>query len=136
MGVLNSDETFVFGCGNCGQQAAKLSIATAGSEVDIGPLPGGARLVRRFEHPSIRLDFFGISAREAPPELLQMTVGSQELDARRIRELTPDLAPFFCPECDQTYCLPCWKTRSEFDQGFYDSTWGECPRGHRHLLDD
>ncbi|MFW9949244.1 MAG: hypothetical protein ACFFKA_03840 [Candidatus Thorarchaeota archaeon] len=42
----------------------------------------------------------------------------------------------YCPECDKIYCWEHYNAREEYDDGFYDCTMGECPNGHRRMIDD
>jgi len=42
----------------------------------------------------------------------------------------------YCPKCDKIYCWDHFKAREEYDDGFYDCTCGECPNGHRRMIDD
>jgi len=42
----------------------------------------------------------------------------------------------YCPECDKVYCWEHYNAREEYDDGFYDYTYGECPNGHRRMIDD
>ena len=42
----------------------------------------------------------------------------------------------YCPECDKIYCWEHYNARVEYDDGFYDCTMGECPAGHRRMIDD
>lgn len=42
----------------------------------------------------------------------------------------------YCPECDKLYCREEYDLEEEWDEGFYDDTYGTCPEGHRRLLDD
>ena len=42
----------------------------------------------------------------------------------------------YCPECDKVYCWNHYKLEEEWDEGFYDCTMGECPEGHRRMIDD
>jgi hypothetical protein len=61
------------------------------------------------------------------------------LDAHDVRALwagNNEWAPFYCPGCDACYCRDHWHAEMEFDEGFYDCTWGTCPRGHRRMIDD
>jgi len=50
--------------------------------------------------------------------------------------LNAEWAPLFCPECDACYCRAHWREQMEFDEGFYDCTFGTCPHGHTRMLDD
>ncbi|MFW9828923.1 MAG: hypothetical protein ACFFEY_15140 [Candidatus Thorarchaeota archaeon] len=42
----------------------------------------------------------------------------------------------YCPECDRIYCWEHYDAREEYDDGFYDCTYGICPRGHKRMIDD
>jgi len=42
----------------------------------------------------------------------------------------------YCPKCDKIYCWEHFNAREEYDDGFYDCTMGECPVGHRRMIDD
>ncbi|MHA1915488.1 MAG: hypothetical protein ACW986_17575 [Promethearchaeota archaeon] len=42
----------------------------------------------------------------------------------------------YCPECDKIYCWEHYNAKVEYDDGFYDCTYGECPKGHRRMIDD
>ncbi len=42
----------------------------------------------------------------------------------------------YCPICDKVYCKEDYDLDEEWDEGFYDCTYGTCPHGHRRLLDD
>jgi len=42
----------------------------------------------------------------------------------------------YCPDCDEIYCWEHYNPVEEFDDGFYDCTYGTCPKGHRRIIDD
>lgn len=42
----------------------------------------------------------------------------------------------YCPECDKNYCWEHYNAREKYDDGFYDCTYGECPKGHKRMIDD
>lgn len=42
----------------------------------------------------------------------------------------------YCPKCGKIYCARHYQTREEYDEGFYDCTWGTCPRGHKRIIHD
>ena len=61
--------------------------------------------------------------------------------ARELYELDTEWASFYCPECDCVYCKAHWHTRIQFDddddmRGWYDCTYGTCPKGHERIVDD
>ena len=54
-----------------------------------------------------------------------------------LRAINPEYANFWCSLCAAVYCGVHWKPiETVFDEGFYDATYGTCPRGHRVMLDD
>lgn len=53
------------------------------------------------------------------------------------RKLGPDFIAFRCEACQLDYCEKCWDIGPpEFDDGFYDCTYGACPEGHTQTVDD
>ena len=42
----------------------------------------------------------------------------------------------YCPKCDKIYCNRHYDTREEWDEGFYDCTYGTCPEGHTNHIHD
>ncbi len=42
----------------------------------------------------------------------------------------------YCPECDKIYCAQHYRPEEEWDEGFYDCTYGTCPEGHRRIIHD
>lgn len=57
-------------------------------------------------------------------------------DVQALYRLDGEWAPFYCPACEACYCREHWRTWMDFDDGFYDCTWGTCPAGHTRMLDD
>ena len=57
-------------------------------------------------------------------------------DAAALHALDPELAPFYCPECDRTYCGDHWTTEDVFEDGFHECIRGTCPEGHARMLED
>lgn len=57
-------------------------------------------------------------------------------DVRALYAGDGEWAPFYCPACDRCYCRDHWAMAMEFDEGFYDCTYGTCPEGHRRMIDD
>jgi len=49
---------------------------------------------------------------------------------------SPEGLDAYCPKCDEIYCWEHYNAREEYDDGFYDCTYGECPNGHRRMIDD
>ena len=42
----------------------------------------------------------------------------------------------YCPKCDSIYCSEHYTTEEEWDDGFYDCTYGTCPKDHRRIIHD
>lgn len=42
----------------------------------------------------------------------------------------------FCPQCAKIYCAQHYGASEQFDEGFYDCTYGTCPQGHRRVIND
>jgi hypothetical protein len=87
--------------------------------------------------------------RESFTSMLTRAVGRDEFeplraalsgdDARALHALDVELAPFYCPDCDATYCGEHWVRWDVFDDddpGWHDSARGRCPHGHERMLED
>ena len=97
-------------CGLCGKEAGTLTCAD-------GEL-------RRVSFTSV------LTQRETPG--VRAVIGS----ARALYELDFELAPFYCPPCDRSYCGDHWNATDSFEDGVHDSIRGTCPEGHERLLED
>lgn len=54
-------------------------------------------------------------------------------------DLESMLIPFYCPICKASYCYKHWNVLEVFDSdfdGWYDCSYGTCPKGHKRLVDD
>jgi hypothetical protein len=59
--------------------------------------------------------------------------------AKQLYHVDPLWAPFYCYECQASYCWDCWRTFPVMDDeypGWYDYTEGFCPKGHERMIDD
>jgi hypothetical protein len=62
-----------------------------------------------------------------------------EKDARKLYEVQHLWAPFYCHQCQRSYCIKHWVVLPRFDDefpGFYDCSIGTCPQGHTRKVDD
>jgi hypothetical protein len=60
-------------------------------------------------------------------------------DVRRIHSLDPEWVPFYCPQCEKSYCGACWTTSLVFDsewENWLEEMRGTCPEGHERMLSD
>jgi len=48
----------------------------------------------------------------------------------------PEGLDAYCPTCGKIYCTRHYQTREEYDEGFYDCTYGTCPQGHKRIIHD
>ncbi|HET7464061.1 MAG TPA: hypothetical protein VFJ82_22585 [Longimicrobium sp.] len=109
-------------CAVCGNVAGRVEVVPS-------PTGSGSRLVHSV--------FFSMW-RQGPPESTYAEA-AQALrggDPRALWALDREWAPFYCPECNACYCRDHWRQWMEFDEGFYDCTYGTCPQGHTRMLDD
>jgi hypothetical protein len=49
---------------------------------------------------------------------------------------SPEGVDAYCPDCDKIYCWEHYNAWEEYDDGFYDCTYGICPKGHKRMIDD
>jgi hypothetical protein len=69
-------------------------------------------------------------------DAVQALTGEDPVDPLTLRQVKQDLVPFYCPDCQLTYCSKDWNTFVLVDEGFYEGTMGRCPNGHEHMVDD
>jgi hypothetical protein len=72
------------------------------------------------------------------PEILALLKQKKvkELHKFLIQNLAFEGMDAYCPECDKVYCRNHYVTEEEWDDGFYDCTYGTCQNGHRRMIDD
>lgn len=72
-------------------------------------------------------------------ELVALRAALGADDAGALFALDLELAPFYCPACDATYCGEHWQRWDVFDddeETWHDSIRGRCPHGHERMLED
>ncbi|OLS15760.1 MAG: hypothetical protein RBG13Loki_0597 [Promethearchaeota archaeon CR_4] len=79
----------------------------------------------------------GYDLQKAPDIFALLAVG----DLKGLHQMFKDLFVYegldaYCPECDKIYCRNHYNAAEEYDDGFYDCTYGTCPQGHRRMIDD
>lgn len=107
-----------FSCSLCSQHAGTIELA----HVD-----GRVELQRRS---------FTSHLTAMPTDLDPIRTAIETDDARVLHAIDPEYTPFYCPNCDASYCADHWQTRDVFDNGWHDSIRGTCPQGHERLLED
>jgi hypothetical protein len=119
-----------FYCAECGGLAATL-ILRAPFEAGADPEALG--------HDQWRLEVDGPVSVEhwvlRDLDRLQDALRTESIAA--LRAINEEYVHFWCPHCAATYCGEHWRPiEPVMDEGFYDATYGTCPRGHRVMLDD
>jgi hypothetical protein len=125
-----------FTCAVCGAVAGVVRTLPAGEPVRAD----GPPQLREQQTDGVVVEgFLGTCWRTAGAEdyeLVGRLLDAPEPDPRALRRVHPELAPFYCPDCGCSYCAGHWALEVLRDEGFYDCTYGTCPRGHRHKVDD
>jgi hypothetical protein len=110
-----------FSCSVCGESAGIIELL--GSTHD-------ARIVRR--------SFTSLMTVVVEPstyDRLCSAIGRG--DAAALFQFDLELAPFYCPQCDASFCGAHWRRWDIFDDdGWHDSIRGACPAGHERMLED
>jgi hypothetical protein len=109
-------------CVLCGDQAGKVELTGSAAEGEL-----------RREGPTG--DMWRPATGEAF-EPLRAAVASRS--ARVIYDFDSELAPFYCPSCDASYCgehWEMWDVMDDDDPRFRDSVRGCCPRDHERILE-
>jgi len=56
-------------------------------------------------------------------------------EPRRLFDLAPLAAPFYCVECDRVFCSHHWVSLPLLDDHALGGTYATCPDGHTRLID-
>lgn len=115
-----------FACAVCGAAAAAVTLVPSGSPLLGSATPPGF-LIEGFMGSAM---FGGLKAVDAA------LIALEGRDLEALRQICWEAGSFECRLCRRVYCLRHWRTKVEFDDGFYDCTRGTCPNGHTQLLDD
>jgi hypothetical protein len=126
-----------FRCGACGEVAAMVKLLRSGEVADMGPPLGQQRQTA----DGVIIDYWLGSTcwRAVNAERwarIEAVLGAERPDPGALHAIDWELAPFWCRQCQTCYCRDDWRRTVIFDGPFYDYTDGECPAGHRHMIDD
>jgi hypothetical protein len=97
-------------CASCGQEAGRL----------------------RIEGDELRRTAFTSTLTQKATDGVRAAIA----DAAALHALDPELAPFYCPGCERSYCGAHWRREDVFEDGLHDSIRGTCPEGHERMLED
>ena len=110
-----------FRCAECGKPAGQIWLFGEPSSSEIKRVSFTSTLIT------------GIAA----DQFEQFRHAIDKRNARVLHSLDKEVACFFCPQCNMSYCGEHWLTRDVFDDdGFHDSIRGTCPKGHERMLED
>jgi hypothetical protein len=126
-----------FRCGACSEVAAMVKLVRAGGVVDMGPPLGQ----QRQSADGVIIDYWlgstcWMAVKPDRWARIEAVLSAERPDPAALHTINWELAPFWCRDCQRCYCRDDWRRTVIFDGPFYDYTDGECPAGHRHIIDD
>ena len=75
--------------------------------------------------------------RVEPGRLPEVRAALRDADSAALCAFDLELAPWWCAQCELSYCGAHWLRWSVFDDdGWHDSVRGRCPEGHERMLMD
>jgi hypothetical protein len=122
-----SSSKAAFQCSLCGNTAAVVEILPPEHERSLSN-----------NHSTIRVSGFIGEERVVLSESSESALRAclARADSAALYALEQLWAPFYCPACDRVYCVKHWTVVPEYDQEFFDHSYGYCPEGHRRLIED
>jgi hypothetical protein len=63
-----------------------------------------------------------------------VTTAARAVDAAALHAVDRTWVPFYCHQCDRSFCGEHWDLKATFNWGF-DYYSGTCPAGHPHFID-
>lgn len=119
-----------FFCAICSNEAIVLKLFTLDKEKAGERYADTAGILQRtgflgFVEGLIKQDIF--------PDLFEAVKNG---DAKNLRKMNSEYTACYCFQCQANYCIKHYRTFIEFDEGFYDCTYGTCPNGHQNIIDD
>ena len=130
MNTLDSDVLFqgTYRCAVCNEISCIISISSVKVTVYGPPGKVDSLFLKHFSQDG--------EYRLMPSQALELVDLFQKNDLAKIHSIDREYVPFYCPECDESYCKDHWHRWIEYDEGFYDADYGECPKGHKRMLYD
>jgi hypothetical protein len=134
-----------FTCDRCGGEACTLTLLPPFARDPQAPLPGTAGALPgdgTIFGEAVRLSIDGpVKTTHTFVPGIQVDVAAVEAairtpDPAALFAIDREYAPFWCRQCEKSYCRDCWLVWIDYDEGFYDCTRGRCPEGHERIMDD
>lgn len=105
-----------------GMRAAKVVLVSRG-------VPYSDALNTYGSAGTLIIDFDGrVSEAVMPEDFMTLRKILEQNDPAMLYGFHPFWAPFFCPECQESYCLESWDMGSD--------GYGTCPHGHKRKMED
>jgi len=143
MNVLDEALRMESTCAACGQKAQVVELVHPGESnagdalQESGSLAPFARFLRGEGGTLVTTGVNGEAAFPLPEERASVVrVAIERNDWSALFAINREWVPSWCRECGSHYCNAHWLQTVDFDDGHYDCTWGDCPKGHRRKLDD
>jgi len=116
-----------FHCALCNDLAGTVELLPAGHAEGLGK-----------DKTTIFLkDFIGTEkVLVSPAEIPKVQAALDQGDAAALYAVEKLWAPFYCPACACVYCRKHWTIAPQYDEGYFDCSYGFCPRGHRRMTED
>ncbi len=124
-----------FRCGACNELAAIVTYVPSGGTY---PDPIFEIIVRESDWLVIT-GFAGTLGKALDSRATAVRIALQHSSAKQLYDIHFPWAPFYCSECNESYCWNCWQSRVVMDEenpDWYDCTYGRCPKGHEKKIDD
>lgn len=128
-------------CAICGERASSIVLLSPGErDPRLGSEPGSPVGVETVFSEFDRVSITGgpvsvtLSINRADVERVSDAIVAG--DVRALFAIDREFAPFWCPECEASYCGEHYRHWDVYDDGFFDCVRGVCPRGHERMLMD
>lgn len=131
-----------FYCGHCGKEAATVHYLPPFAKdprfdpEPEGVPPGVGTIGQHLPRTSIAGGPNPVTISVAADQVEAAVAALRAQDAWQVWAIDREFAPFWCFRCKKSYCEDHWRTRTRFDDGFFDCIESFCPAGHRQTLMD
>jgi hypothetical protein len=132
-------------CAICDAVAIRVETTAVGEPTVLRVTPAettGSTMPVRAGSPGVRISagtlrFWMALETEAGRSRVRTAIDAA--DVAELKRIDEEFVPFYCPQCEASYCEEHWSTWLEFDPedpGWLDEMRGRCPRGHERRIHD
>ena len=135
-----------FRCDSCDEIAATVCFVPKGEPhpraeefTDLLERMAIVEALNDFDSLTVTGFFASTAERTSGRELNAVRKALDAQDPELLHRINPLWAPFYCGECNKSYCSKHWTIRDLFDDdppGWYDRTVANCPNGHGRVIAD